>query len=122
MEAYGYALDQRAIYDSSGGLSGAFVVATNSSFGVNNADCSSGDYSLWNDMYDALGQYGILSCGATMNINSNVDVTGDVPTGCESDYMISVTNTTRNDAKNSGAAYGLTTIDLGAPGTQVLST
>ena len=57
-----------------------------------------------------------------MNINSNVDVTGDVPTGCESDYMISVTNTTRNDAKNSGAAYGLTTIDLGAPGTQVLST
>ena len=122
LEAYGYALDQRAIYDSSGGLSGAFVVATNSSFGVNNADCSSGNYSLWNDMYDALGQYGILSCGATMNINSNVDVTGDVPTGCESDYMISVTNTTRNDAKNSGAAYGLTTIDLGAPGTQVLST
>ena len=122
LEAYGYALDQRAIYDSTGGLSGAFVVATNSSFGVNNADCSSGNYSLWNDMYDALGQYGILSCGATMNINSNVDVTGDVPTGCESDYMISVTNTTRNDTKNSGAAYGLTTIDLGAPGTQVLST
>ena len=122
LEAYGYALDQRAIYDSTGGLSGAFVVATNSSFGVNNADCSSGNYSLWNDMYDALGQYGILSCGATMNINSNVDVTGDVPTGCESDYMISVTNTTRNDAKNSGAAYGSTTIDLGAPGTQVLST
>ena len=122
LEAYGYALDQRAIYDSTGGLYGAFVVATNSSFGVNNADCSSGNYSLWNDMYDALGQYGILSCGATMNINSNVDVTGDVPTGCESDYMISVTNTTRNDAKNSGAAYGLTTIDLGAPGTQVLST
>ncbi len=122
LEAYGYALDQRAIYDSTGGLSGAFVVATNSSFGVNNADCSSGNYSLWNDMYDALGQYGILSCGATMNINSNVDVTGDVPTGCESDYMIAVTNTTRNDAKNSGAAYGLTTIDLGAPGTQVLST
>ena len=98
------------------------MVATNSSFGVNNADCSSGNYSLWNDMYDALGQYGILSCGATMNNNSNVDVTGDVPTGCESEYMISVTNTTRNDTKNSGAAYGATTIDLGAPGTQILST
>ena len=122
LEAYGYALDQRAIYDSTNGSSGAFVVATNSSFGVNNADCNSGNYSLWNDMYDALGQYGILSCGATMNNNSNVDVTGDVPTGCESEYMISVTNTTRNDAKNSGAAYGATTIDLGAPGTQILST
>ena len=122
LEAYGYILDQRAIYDSTGGASGAFVVATNSSFGVNNADCNSATYSLWNDMYNAMGQYGILSCGATMNNNSNVDVTGDVPTGCESDYMVSVTNTTRNDSKNSGAAYGATTIDLGAPGTQILST
>lgn len=122
LEAYGYALDQRAIYDSTGGEFGAFVVATNSSFGVNNADCNSATYSLWNDMYNAMGQFGILSCGATMNNNSNVDVTGDVPTGCDSDYIISVTNTTRSDSRNSGAAYGLTTIDLGAPGTQILST
>ena len=73
-------------------------------------------------MYDAMGEYGILSAAATMNSNSNVDNTGDVPTGCASDHMIAVTNTTRNDTKNSGAAYGATTIDLGAPGTSVLST
>ena len=122
LEAYGYALDQRAIYDSTNGALGAFVVATNSSFGIDNADCSSGSYALWNDMYDAMGEYGILSAAATMNSNSNVDNTGDVPTGCASDYMIAVTNATRNDTKNSGAAYGATTIDLGAPGTSVLST
>ncbi len=122
LEAYGYALDQRALYDSTNGALGAFVVATNSSFGVNNADCSSADYSMWNDMYDAMGEYGILSAAATMNNNSNVDNTGDVPTGCTSDYMIAVTNTTRNDTKNSGAAYGVTMIDLGAPGTSILST
>ena len=122
LEAYGYALDQRAIYDSTNGALGAFVVATNSSFGIDNADCSSGSYALWNDMYDAMGEYGILSAAATMNSNSNVDNTGDVPTGCVSDHMIAVTNTTRNDTKNSGAAYGATTIDLGAPGTSVLST
>ena len=122
LEAYGYALDQRAIYDSTNGALGAFVVATNSSFGIDNADCSSGSYALWNDMYDAMGEYGILSAAATMNSNSNVDNTGDVPTGCASDYMVAVTNTTRNDTKNSGAAYGATTIDLGAPGTSVLST
>ena len=58
LEAYGYILDQRAIYDSTGGASGAFVVATNSSFGVNNADCNSATYSLWNDMYNAMGEYG----------------------------------------------------------------
>lgn len=122
LEAYGYALDQRALYDSTNGALGAFVVATNSSFGVNNADCSSADYSMWNDMYDAMGEYGILSAAATMNNNSNVDNTGDVPTGCTSDYMIAVTNTTHNDTKNSGAAFGATMIDLGAPGTSILST
>ena len=122
LEAYGYALDQRALYDSTNGALGAFVVATNSSFGIDNADCNSGSYALWNDMYDAMGEYGILSAAATMNSNSNVDNTGDVPTGCASDYMIAVTNTTRNDVKNSGAAYGATMIDLGAPGTSILST
>jgi hypothetical protein len=122
LEAYGYALDQRAFYDSTNGALGAFVVATNSSFGIDNADCNSGSYALWNDMYDAMGEYGILSAAATMNSNSNVDNTGDVPTGCASDYMIAVTNTTRNDVKNSGAAYGATMIDLGAPGTSILST
>jgi hypothetical protein len=122
LEAYGYALDQRAMYDSTNGALGAFVVATNSSFGIDFADCNSGNYILWNDMYDAMGEYGILSAAATMNNNSNVDNTGDVPTGCVSDYMIAVTNTTRNDVKNSGAAYGATMIDLGAPGTSVLST
>jgi uncharacterized membrane protein YgdD (TMEM256/DUF423 family) len=73
-------------------------------------------------MYDSLGVHGILSCGATANLNINIDVTGDVPTSCPSDYMIAVTNTTRTDTKNSGAAYGLTTIDLGAPGSSILST
>ncbi len=122
LEAYGYALDQRVLYDSTNGEQGAFVVATNSSFGVDFADCSSGDYILWNNMYTAMGEAGILSAAATMNQNANVDTQGDVPTGCDSDYIISVTNTTRNDVKSSGAAYGAVHVDLGAPGTNVLST
>jgi len=122
LEAYGYALDQRFFYDSTGGQLGAFVVATNSSFGIDNADCNSDPYILWNDIYDAMGQLGILSAAATMNSNSNVDVTGDVPTGCASDYVIAVTNTTKYDTKNAGAAYGALSIDLGAPGTSVVST
>ncbi len=122
LEAYGYALDQRALYNSTNGDLGAFVVATNSSFGADYADCDSADYPLWNDIYDAMGEYGILSATATMNSNSNVDVTGDVPTGCKSDYIIAVTNTMRNDTKNSGAAWGSNSIDLGAPGTSILST
>jgi len=76
---------------------------------------------MWNDMYNALGEYGILNATATMNTNIDVDSTGDVPTGCESDYIITVTNTMNNDGKNPSAAYGASSIDLGAPGTGILS-
>ncbi|MCF7798130.1 MAG: S8 family serine peptidase [Lentisphaeria bacterium] len=122
LEAYGYVLDQKSEFLETNGASGAFVVATNSSFGVNYADCESGTYPLWNDIYTAMGEVGILSAVATMNINANVDTQGDVPTGCSSPYLVSVTNTTRTDTKNSSAAYGAESIDLGAPGSSILST
>ncbi|MGB4896948.1 MAG: S8 family serine peptidase [Ignavibacteria bacterium] len=118
--AYAYALKQRKIYNQTNGSQGAFVVATSSSFGVNYGNPA--NYPIWCAFYDSLGVNGILSAGATMNINANVDITGDIPTACPSDFMISVTNTTNTDVKNSGAAYGPTTIDLGAPGTSILST
>lgn len=122
LEAYGYVLDQKVLWLETGGAKGANVVATNSSFGVDYADCESGSYTFWNTMYDALGAAGILNAGATINRHIDVDVIGDVPTGCLSEFMISVTNTTRNDTKNSGAGFGATTIDLGAPGTSIIST
>jgi subtilisin family serine protease len=118
--AYGYALRQRKIYNQTNGLHGAFIVSTNSSFGVDYGQPS--NYPLWCAFYDSLGAAGILSACATANLNINVDLVGDIPTACPSPFMISVTNTTNTDAKNSGAAYGLTTIDLGAPGTGILST
>jgi len=118
--AYAYALELRAQYNETNGTLGAFVVATNSSFGVDYGQPA--NYPIWCAMYDSLGVQGILSCGATANLNINIDIMGDIPTACPSNYMIAVTNTTHNDLKNSGAAYGLTTIDLGAPGTSILST
>lgn len=120
VEAYGYVLEMRARYNETGGEHGAFVIATNASFGVNYGNPA--NYPLWCAMYDSLGLYGVLSTGATMNINANVDETGDMPTACDSDYLITVTNTTKNDEKYSSAAYGLTTIDLGAPGVGIYST
>ena len=120
VEAYGYALALRTQYDATGGTRGAFVVSTNSSFGVDFGQPQ--NYPIWCGMYDELGAAGILSAAATANRNINIDVEGDIPTACPSDYMIAVTNTTRDDEKNGGAAYGRTTIDLGAPGTSILST
>lgn len=119
VEAYGYARDQRYEYNMSNGLKGAFVVATNSSFGINYAKPN--DYPIWCAMYDSLGAVGILSVGATTNSNIHVDVDGDMPSACGSAWLITVTNTTRTDSKNT-AGYGVNTIDLGAPGTNITST
>lgn len=118
--AYAFVLEHRATYNETNGAKGAFVVATNSSFGVDYGQPS--NYPVWCAMYDSLGKYGVLSCGATANLGINVDQQGDIPTACPSNWLISVTNTTNTDARNSGAAYGLTSIDLGSPGTSVLST
>jgi hypothetical protein len=120
VRAYGYALKERKLYNQTNGLHGAFIVSTSSSFGVDYGQPA--NYPLWCAFYDSLGAAGMLSACATANLNINIDSLGDIPTACPSSYMVSVTNTTNTDAKNSGAAYGRNTIDLGAPGTSILST
>ncbi|CAF3778451.1 unnamed protein product [Rotaria sp. Silwood1] len=120
IKAYGYVYKQRKLYNETNGLKGAFVVSTNSSFGVDNGQPAS--YPLWCAFYDSLGRVGVLSAGAGPNNNVNIDVVGDIPTACPSPFMISVTNTTNTDVKNSGAGYGPINMDLGAPGTSILST
>jgi subtilisin family serine protease len=117
---YAYAFKLRQMYNQSNGAAGAFVVSTNSSFGVDNGNPNS--YPIWCGMYDSLGAVGVLSAGATANANFNIDVTGDMPTACPNNHLITVTNTDRNDVKASSAGYGLTTIDLGAPGSTIYST
>lgn len=120
VKAYDYVYKARKLYNQTNGLKGTFVVSTNASFGVDYGDPA--DYPLWCGIYDSLGTVGVLSAGATANLNVNVDTQGDIPTACPSPYLITVTNTTKSDTKYSGAGYGLTTIDLGAPGTDIWST
>lgn len=115
--AYDYVLTQKKMYLQSNGQQGAYVVATNSSWGTDFGQPA--DAPLWCAFYDSMGVYGILSAGATINGNQNVDLVGDLPTACPSNYLISVTNTASNDTKINFAGYGLTTIDLGAPGSMV---
>ena len=120
VSAYSYVYTMRKIYNTTNGDSGAFVVATNSSFGVNNGQPA--NFPLWCAMYDSLGSAGILSAGAGPNLAQDVDIIGDIPTGCTSNWLISVTNTTSSDILSSNACWGDTAIDLGAPGTSIMST
>ncbi len=115
--AYTYPLVMRQLYNSTNGSQGAFVVVTNSSWGIDNA--AANNYPLWCAMYDTLGHYGILSCAATANNNVNVDNVGDMPTTCPSDYLISVTATNNSDVRTF-SGFGTTHIDLGAPGESVM--
>lgn len=114
LSSYAYPYLFRKKYNETNGQTGAFVVATNSSWGTDFGQPA--DAPLWCAFYDTLGKVGILSCGATINGNQDVDVVGDLPTACPSDFLISVTNCGRTGKKVTAAGYGLTTIDLGSFG------
>jgi len=120
IEGYMYIKALRDRYNASGGSEGALVVATNLSVGIDNA--LPADHMLWCDQYESLGNSGILGVCATTNTNSDVDMFGDMPTTCASDFMVAVTNTGMNDEKLMFAGYGKIHVDLGAPGTPTMTT
>lgn len=119
VEAYTYPLVMRRQYEETNGALGAFVVATNSSWGIDFGDPA--DAPIWCAFYDTLGAAGILSAGATANNDVDIDNVGDLPTGCSSEYMISVTASNENDVRTF-SGYGATTVDLAAPGEDVRTT
>lgn len=119
IRAYSYVLRQRKLYNSTQGKQGAFVVATNSSWGVNNKFPNQAP--LWCAMYDSLGAYGILNVAAASNSNVLVDTDGDMPTLCPSVHLIAVGSTTQSDNFFS-CGYSTTNVDLSAPGANIFST
>ena len=124
VEAYDYVREMRRLYNLTHGIKGAFVVSTNSSFGLNGGPGGARhvDYPIWCAMYDSMGAVGILSAAATANTAWNIDMEDDMPTGCPSNFLIAVTNTNSNDQLNGSAAWGDTSVDLSAPGTGIFST
>lgn len=116
LDAYYYVYKMRKMYNESNGEKGAFIVATNASFGYNKQFPSSSlNFTTWCALYDSLGKIGVLNVGATTNEETNVDVDGDMPTSCGSPFLISVTEITTLGARTV-SGYGKVSIDLGAPG------
>jgi subtilisin family serine protease len=118
--AFDYILDQRRKYNESRGQSGAFVVTVNTSLGLNNSFCDS--QPSWRDIYDQLGAQGVLSVASPPNSNIDVDVEGDIPTTCPSDFLLTVLRTNEEDQKDPRSGYGTTSIDLGVPGNNIYTT
>ncbi len=116
IEAYEYIRDLRKKYNESNGTEGAYIVAVNSSWG--HSGVYEEDFQLMCDMYNDLGEVGILSVGSTDNTQVNTDFFGDIPSDCSSDYLIIVTNTDEED-KLAVGAFGKENVDLGAPGERI---
>jgi len=120
IEQFNYMLGQRIKYNQSNGKQGAYVVAINYSGGLRFAFAE--DYPIWCGMYDTMGAAGILNCGATVNAYVDVDDEGDMPSTCPSDFLVTVTNTGKDNKRIYTAGFGLKHIDLGSPGEGVYST
>lgn len=119
LASYAYALEQRIRYNETNGAAGAFVVATNSSWGIDFGQPA--DAPLWCAFYDSLGVHGILSAAATSNLGIDIDLAGDLPTACPSDYLLSVTALNHNNDRTF-SAWGITQVDFGAPGENIFTT
>ena len=115
--SYSYPWKARKTYNQSNGKQGAFVVATNTSWGSDYGKPE--EAPIWCAVYDSLGTVGILNAASTTNLDLNVDEDGDLPTTCESDYLITVTSMDWFDQKDPTAGYGVKSIDIGAYGENV---
>ena len=94
---------------------GINVIASNNSWG-------GGSYSsaLW-DAIETAGREGILFIAAASNEGRNNDVVPSYPSNYDSEYIVAVAATDRNDRLASFSNYGATTVDLGAPGVSIYS-
>lgn len=123
IEAYEYLYNLRKKYNDTNGLEGAFIVANNNSFGWDNTrptELFMGTELC--EMYDLMGEVGILSVGAGPNNDVDVEVVGDTPTNCTSNFFIGVTSTNRSDEKARDGGFGNVSIDIGAPGESIRAT
>jgi subtilisin family serine protease len=113
--AYEYVIDQRQRYNATLGAEGAFIVATNASFGLTDPFFCA-EFPIWGNMYDLMGEAGILTGAGTANKERDIDMVGDMPTSCESDFILTVLNSTEDEERFMQSGYGKVTIDMAAPG------
>ncbi len=94
---------------------GVNIVATNNSWG-------GGGYSQ--SLYDAIeraNNAGILFIAAAGNEGRNLDVTPSYPASYTNSNIISVASITSTGGLSSFSNYGKTSVDIGAPGSNIIS-
>ena len=92
------------------------VLLTSNSWGGGGYD------ALMEDAIEEANAAGILFVAAAGNETNNNDINANFPASFPNDNVISVAAITRTGALASFSNYGATTVDLGAPGQDILST
>lgn len=105
---------------------GTNVVACNNSWG------GFGNYEelmLLDMIYDELGKLGVITFAAAGNEEMDLDFDENeedpliiTPASCQSDYVITVAATDEKDDLADFSNYGKKSVDIAAPGTEILST
>jgi len=119
-------------WQGSGTTSGAvecleYVIMMKNDYGVNIMVTSNswggGNYSqALYDAIEAARDADILFVAAAGNDSSNNDMSPHYPSNYTLDNVIAVASTDRNDSLSGFSNYGPTSVDLGAPGSSILST
>ncbi|MEZ4911260.1 MAG: S8 family serine peptidase [Saprospiraceae bacterium] len=118
LRGYDYILGEKKAFNSSQGSKGANIIVSSYSGGLSHKFPS--DQPTWCAVYDKLGEEGILSVSATSNENENVEQVGDIPTLCTSPYLLTVSSTNRNDTRTESSGFGQISVDVSAPGEEIL--
>lgn len=116
-----YAKAMRDLWESSGNTKGANIRVINASFGEKSFNHS------FLDAVNALNSSGILFVAAAGNIvdgtrEPNNELVPHYPSSYNAPNVIAVAATSATDALSNFSHFGATTVDLGAPGEDILST
>jgi large repetitive protein len=96
------------------------IRVTNNSWG--GAPEAAGYDQALKDAIDATGNAGVLNVFAAGNDNRNTDVNPAYPASYNSPSILSVASSTSTDVRSGFSNWGLTTVDVAAPGSSILST
>ncbi len=108
IEAFQYVIDMKQ--------SGVNIKITQNSWG--GGPFSQGLFDIMNKA----GALGILHMAAAGNSGTDNDVTPHYPSSFELPYVVAVAASDHNDARASFSQYGSLSVDIAAPGTNILST
>jgi hypothetical protein len=117
---FNYFLTMRKLYNETKGKKGLFIPVINISAGYDYGKAS--EFPILCKLLDELGKVGILTVNALVNADRNVDEKGDIPADCDSEFLITVTNSTKKNTKYENAGYGKKNVDLAAPGVDIITT